>query len=247
MNATRPVRARILDAGKVVDTVERLHRRIAQQFPGSGLSGVCGDLHEVARVTAARAAALAQPYWVLRALVVVVVAVGLAAQIYVGELIDWRGILMRASPVEVAQGLNAAVNLLILASGGIWSVWTLERRWKRRRVFAYLYELRSLSHIIDMHQLTKDARVVLRNEHPVASASERRMTAEQLQRYLDYCTEMLALIAKLAALYAERTQDREVTDAVNEIEDLTNNLGRKIWQKIMNLGQLEEMRTDSSS
>lgn len=50
---------------------------------------------------------------------------------------------------------------------------------------------------------------------------------------------MLALIAKLAALYTEHSQDREVTDAVNEIEDLTSNLGRKIWQKIMTLSRLE--------
>ena len=246
MNTARPLHARILDAGKIVDTVERLNGRIVQQFPGSSLSAVCGDLHDVARVTAARAAALARPYWALRWLVVVVVGVGLAAQIYVAELIDWRRILMRASPVEVAQGLNAAVNLLILAFGGIWFVWTLEQRWKRRRVFAHLYEFRSLAHIIDMHQLTKDPRVVLSHEDSPVTP-ERRMTAGQLQRYLDYCTEMLALIAKLAALYAERTQDREVTDAVNEIEDLTSDLGRKIWQKIMNLGQLQEMEAVSAS
>jgi hypothetical protein len=63
------------------------------------------------------------------------------------------------------------------------------------------------------------------------------MSAPELARYLDYCTEMLALIAKLAALFAERTPDREATDAVNEIEDLTSQLGRKIWEKIMILDQ----------
>jgi hypothetical protein len=160
----------------------------------------------------------------------------------VAALIDWRGILTRASPVEVAQGLAAVVNLLLIAFGGLWSVWTLEQRRKRRRVFAHLYEFRSLAHIIDMHQLTKDPRVVLSPDQPAASPPERRMTPRELSRYLDYCTEMLALIAKLAAVYAERTQDRKVTDAVKEIEELTSNLGRKIWQKIMNLSQLDERR-----
>ncbi len=42
---------------------------------------------------------------------------------------------------------------------------------------------------------------------------------------------MLALIAKLAALYAGQIRDREVMAAVNEVEELTSDLGRKIWQE----------------
>jgi hypothetical protein len=38
-------------------------------------------------------------------------------------------------------------------------------------------------------------------------------------------------IAKLAALYDEHTQDWEVTRGVNEIEELTSNLGRKILKR----------------
>jgi hypothetical protein len=53
---------------------------------------------------------------------------------------------------------------------------------------------------------------------------------------------MLALIGKLAALYAERSRDAVVIDAVSEVETLTANLGRKIWQKIMIIGQLDERR-----
>ena len=68
------------------------------------------------------------------------------------------------------------------------------------------------------------------------------MSEFQLSRYLDYCSEMLALIAKLAALYAGQSRDREVIMAVNEVEELTSSLGRKIWQKIMILHQLDERR-----
>jgi hypothetical protein len=69
------------------------------------------------------------------------------------------------------------------------------------------------------------------------------MSEFELSRYLDYCSEMLALIAKLAALYAARTQDETIIEAVNDLEDLTSNLGRKIWQKIMIISQLDERRT----
>jgi hypothetical protein len=51
---------------------------------------------------------------------------------------------------------------------------------------------------------------------------------------------MLALIGKLAALFADRTRDGVVIDAVNDIENLTNGLGRKIWQKITIISALEQ-------
>jgi hypothetical protein len=94
-----------------------------------------------------------------------------------------------------------------------------------------------------MHQLTKDPTVVLSGGAATSSSPVRQMSEFELSRYLDYCSEMLALIAKLAALYAARTQDETIIEAVNDLEDLTSNLGRKIWQKIMIISQLDERRT----
>jgi hypothetical protein len=97
-----------------------------------------------------------------------------------------------------------------------------------------------MAHVIDMHQLTKDPTVVLQAHKPTAASPTRSMTQFELTRYLDYCAEMLALIGKLAALYAEHLRDAVVIDAVNDIENLTTNLGRKIWQKITILSALED-------
>jgi hypothetical protein len=227
----------ILDAGRIVTTVERLRARIAERFPQSGLAEVGAGLATTAQATAARIERLTRPDYALRALAVIAVIAGLAAQIYIARLIDWRSVLHRADPVGITQGLDAVVNLLLLAFGAIWFVLTLEQRLKRRRVLRALYELRSFAHVIDMHQLTKDPSVVLSGGTPTASSPERRMNAFELSRYLDYCTEMLALIAKLAALYAGHTHDPEVMSAVNEVEALTSDLGRKIWQKIMLIGE----------
>jgi hypothetical protein len=44
---------------------------------------------------------------------------------------------------------------------------------------------------------------------------------------------MLSFTGKLAALYAQYFPDATVTAAVNDIEQLTTNLSRKIWQKIV--------------
>ena len=55
----------------------------------------------------------------------------------------------------------------------------------------------------------------------------------------DYCSELLALTSKLAALYAERFNDSVVLQAVDEVEALTSGLSAKIWQKIMVLDAID--------
>ena len=59
------------------------------------------------------------------------------------------------------------------------------------------------------------------------------MTRVELGRYLDYCSEMLALNSKLAALYAQSLHDPVVLAAVDEVETLTTGLTAKIWQKLV--------------
>jgi len=71
-----------------------------------------------------------------------------------------------------------------------------------------------------------------RSTAPATVFPDRPLSQAQLARYLDYCSELLALISKLAALLAQRQQDVVVLSAVNDIEALTSGLSRKIWQKI---------------
>ena len=232
--------APVLDSGKIVETVARLHARIDERFPGSGLAAVARGLADTARATAARVEDLARPNLALRSLALLAVVAGLAAQIYVARLVDWAAVIRRSDVVGITQGLDSIVNLLLLAFGAIWFVLTLERRLKRRSILRRLFELRSFAHVVDMHQLTKDPTVILSSGPPTPSSPARRMSEFELSRYLDYCSEALALIAKLAALYSEPLQDETVIAAVNEVEELTSDLGRKIWQKIMIISRLDE-------
>lgn len=232
----------LLDPELIVKTVERLRARVMERFPGSGLASVCADLARTAQATAARVERLARPNIALRLIALLAVVAGIAAQVYFAELIDWQDVLRRADPVGITQGLDSIVNLLLLAFAAIWFVLTLEQRMKRRQILVMLYELRSFAHVVDMHQLTKDPTVVLSGSEATTSSPQRQMNRFQLSRYLDYCSEMLALISKLAALYAGQTRDRETIQAVNEVEALTSDLGRKIWQKIMILSELDERR-----
>lgn len=231
---------RTLDAAKIIETLRRLEARIDERFPNSGLSNVAKEATQTAQATAARAAEIAKPNLLLRAGVGALIVAGLAAQIVAANFLHVEGGPLDA--VGLVQGLEAAVNLLILFGGGIWFLLTLEERMKRHRVLEALHELRALAHVIDMHQLTKDPTIVL-NPHLRTQASPARQMSEfELARYLDYCAEMLALLGKLAALYAESVRDPAIVDAVNDVESLTGNLGRKIWQKIMIISQLDERR-----
>lgn len=57
-----------------------------------------------------------------------------------------------------------------------------------------------------------------------------------MKRYLEYCSERLAITSKLAALQAQGLNDPVVLGAVNDIESLCSDLSRKIWQKITIFG-----------
>ncbi|MBI1250267.1 MAG: hypothetical protein GC189_02200 [Alphaproteobacteria bacterium] len=229
---------RTLDASKVVDTLTRLQARIGDRFPESGLSKVCDDVRTLALATAGRVQALSRPRLFLRVGVWSLTVAGVAAQLAMFAAMHPERLSLDAE--SFLPVLEPAVNLLILFGGAVWFLVTLEERLKRNDALAALHELRSLAHVIDMHQLTKDPTLVLRGHNRTAASPERAMSQFELTRYLDYCAEMLALIGKLAALYAERMRDPIVIEAVNELEALTTSLGRKIWQKIMIIGDLSE-------
>ncbi|PXA90263.1 hypothetical protein DMC25_08060 [Caulobacter sp. D4A] len=229
-----------LEAGEVVTTLDHLHARISERFPASGLSRVCARLTATARETARRARRLSRPYLALRLPVAAIVLAALALPTWLIVRTDWLAGLRGADVLHAAEGLEPAVNLALLSAGAVWFLLSLEARWKRARVHKALHELRSFAHVVDMHQLTKDPTLVLGPR--TASSPAREMSRFELARYLDYCAEMLALTAKLAALYAGENDDPAILAAVNDIETLTSDLGRKIWQKIMILGQLDEAK-----
>jgi uncharacterized protein involved in propanediol utilization len=134
--------------------------------------------------------------------------------------------------ISLLQGLESTMNIAILVGLGVIGLTRLESSWKRRRAMASLHTLRSLAHVIDMHQLTKDPKPTHAAAGAAASSAERELPPEGLARYLDYCSEMLSLLGKLAALCAQSHQDTQIAQTANEIEVLTTNLARKIWQKI---------------
>lgn len=237
---------RRLDAGKVILTIDRLRDRIAERFGDAGLVEVASELSRLARDTDKRANTSGRPYLVLRLLVVLLAAGVLALAGLIVVQIDWASLTDGNDLLNLTQGLDSLVNLALLLGGGIWFLLTLEERWKRARVQRWLHELRAFAHVIDMHQLTKDPTVILRAGPATPSSPQRPMTEFQLARYLEYCAEMLSLTGKLSALYAGPSHDHVIIAAAGDVENLCTDLGRKVWQKIMILSQLDEERARPS-
>ena len=216
----------------IASTITRLRRRIEARFPESGLSRVAAELVQLAEANEETLRQLRRPLWWLRGLI------GLAVTA-VAAVVLWAA--TQLAPVarsglggfaDAVQGLEAATNEIILLSLLLLFLVSLENRFKRRTTLRMLHRLRSIAHVVDMHQLTKDPDSVLSSTAPTIVSPERTLSQPQLTRYLDYCSELLALISKLAALLAQHQQDVVVLSAVNDIEALTSGLSRKIWQKI---------------
>ena len=222
-----------LVAEKIIKTLAVLNTRINERFPEAGLVQVCSDLLATAEQTARRAKQAGRPNFLLRFLVFVVLAITIPLMVFAVYSLHPEDLFNDASTAEVTQALESIVNLFILAGALIWYFISREAQQKRRFVLKHLYELRSIAHIIDMHQLTKDPISLSKRAVPTRSSPTREYTSFELARYLDYCSEMLSITGKLAALYGEQTNDTEVIGAVNDIEILTAGIGRKIWQKIM--------------
>jgi hypothetical protein len=158
----------------------------------------------------------------------------------IGVVVVVCGVLLKirlqptfSSIAEFLQGSDAALNEVVFLGAAIFFFVTLETRLKRRRALKAIHVLRSMAHIIDMHQLTKDPERITSVPVSVASGVRRPQSPTELIRYLDYCSDLLALISKIASLYVQNFEDPVTLSAVNEVENLTNGLSRKIWQKIM--------------
>ena len=220
-----------LDPQRVLETTERLARRVHERFPDRGLAGVADEVVAVTRATGELADWLRRPLRSLRLgawTVTVILVAGLVvlfAQLNLSLRVE--------SAAELFQGIESLVNDVVFAGVAIWFVLSIEGRVKRRRALAMLVRLRALAHVIDMHQLSKDPIRSTSGLEATASSHEQGLQGPLLARYLDYCSELLSVLGKLAAMLAQQFDDPVTLSTVDEIEALTTGLSRKVWQKIM--------------
>jgi hypothetical protein len=235
---------RELDVSHIVTTCETLKRRIEERFPESGLARVSGELCQVAREASEVAEWLGRPIrWVRLVTIALVIAL-------VGGMLGAFSVIrleIESKTIDqFAQGVEAMVNDVVFVGIGVYFLLGLEARIKRRRALGALHVLRSLAHIVDMHQLTKDPERLLHRGPDTKSSPTREMTPFMLTRYLDYASELLSLISKIGAVYVQHFDDGDTVQAAGDVEDLTVGLSRKVWQKIMILDRIVDAGTGTS-
>lgn len=225
-----------LQPERIVMTLELLCERIETRLPGRGLSKVARDTRVAASDAVGLAVSIQEPIvWIrivssILALIMVGVVAKLAYHLKFTDADGW----------SMLEGINSGISSLIYLGLAVIFLVTLETRIKRRKALKAVQELRALAHVIDMHQLSKDPEWALHRESSPWDGESEHMDPYLLGRYLDYCVDLLALIGKLAALYAQNSQDGVVLQAVEEVENLTATLATKIWQKIMLLDTLQK-------
>jgi xanthine dehydrogenase molybdopterin-binding subunit B len=236
---------------RIVATIELLGQRIEERFPDTGLRNVCEDVLAIAKNMETRTAWIGRPVIWLRIttwlVVVAVIAIVVGPIVWVVMNSNDSNPLVVDGLAEVIQLTEAGINDVVLIGAAIFFVLTLETRYKRQRALQALHEIRSIAHVIDMHQLTKDPHRILGNEtyKQTTLSPKLEMSRFELHRYLDYCSEMLALLGKIAAVYVQEFDDGVALASAAEIETLTTGLSRKIWQKIAILATVEQDADDA--
>lgn len=222
----------LVDRKKVHATIQTLALRIESRFPKSGLGKVCQSLLTISERSLTTIEWIEKPnYWARGFFYVFMTTV------IVILLASLKELNLKFSTISIAdliQVTEAITSEIVLLSAGIFFLYNYEKRMKRNKIVKAVNELRAIIHLIDMHQLTKDPYVYLHlEEHKNTPYSPKReMSALELNRYLDYCSEMLALTSKLGFLYVQGFHDDICINIVNDLEQLSVALSEKIWQKI---------------
>jgi hypothetical protein len=222
-----------LAAGHVGATVKQLERRIYARFGERGLTKAARDLGHLVDLVQSEAAQsrdrLRRRKLAARAGSITIVAAALVALVFSLRRAIIDGLAHTADWVPLTESV---VNDLVFAAIAVVFLWAFPERLERRALLRLLHRLRSLAHVIDMHQLSKDPEQTSPSYTPTTQSIQHGLDADQLHHYLDYCSEMLSLTAKAAALCAEHSTDGVVLETVSYIETLTTDLSNKIWQKI---------------
>lgn len=227
-------RYREIDPTKLIHTVSRMAERVEEQFPSSGLSAVANEVAAVAEGTVARVAEIKKPRIGLRIAVGVMVLLVLSGPLLFSFVLSFSEEVTNLG--DFLEATDAGLHMLLVLAGGIFFLVGMENRMRRNQALDAIAEFRSLAHLVDLHQINKDPG--LDSLKPPEDDKRTVRSDEALASYLDFSGDLLSIVGKLAAYYAQNLSDRVVLDAVNEIETLTSSLSNKLWLKILVLREM---------
>lgn len=232
------VESTIIQSKKIIETIYTLNLRIRDRFPHSSLLGVGENLYQISRKIDEDIRWIENPNYFFRVFVLLII---LAFFVTIGYSVkDIHPSIDTGNLGNIIQMLEAGLNIIVLTGAAIIFLVSIETRTKRKRVIKAINRLRSIAHLIDMHQLTKDPELQLLGHISTQHSPKRELSSFELSRYLDYCAEMLSLTSKVGFLYVQKFDDTFCINAMNELEELTIGMSSKIWQKIAQIYTLSQ-------
>jgi hypothetical protein len=222
-----------LEAHYIAHAAAKLEGRIRARLPGRRLADVAHrlsvmvpDMHDGFSTSFVR---YRRSRLFSRAASLTVVVATVVALVFALKDPALDGVDDSSDLVGLVEGI---VSDLVYASIAVFFLWALPERRERRTLLLLLHQLRSLAHVVDTRQRDKDPEQAREDYVPTAKRPPNRMTAEELHHCFDYCSELVSLVAKAAALCAEHSSDSVVLTTVSDLETLSAQMSQKIWQKI---------------
>jgi len=212
----------VLREDKIVETARNYHKRIDKRFPSAGISRVAAEVVRVSEAAAERAAYIRRPdrwQWAGRVAIAV-----LALGVIIGYFTSHEDQPFTLAKIYRFVDETKVFGAYLVAAAIF--LWNADTRWKRKRALQAVHELRSLAHLVDMYQLVKAP------DRPDVTVAGKVLDADALRWYLQYCTELLALLSKVGQLYVQDFPDAIALAAVDQFENLTGSLSAKIYQKL---------------
>lgn len=224
LNPKKHVAKHRLDPARIVETAQNLAQEVGERLPGTTLAGLAAELLSIAHSTEERATQASKPIHSLR--IASAAAIGIASLSLLLVAFHIHARWEFATITEVFESMSAGVNLVALLAGAIWFLASFEARIKRRRALQSVEELREFIHVIDVTQLYFTP-ILFKTD------DDQSLNSQKLDHtYLLYCTQMLALIANLAALYSRDAAGDSIMRAVFEVELLANTITSKLQSKV---------------
>jgi hypothetical protein len=217
----------------VAATASKLVERISSRFGQDHLTDVALQVERVARMSDAKLKKSLRLGRVIRWLTwpwVLAAALGIVAWIRSLHLT-----IELKDAGDLAQSLDSIFQLLLVLGAGAWFLLSIGSKVQRAALLKALQELNELAQVVDLIQLDKDPdRLHFSKEQRTDKSPTlgKANTAFLLSRYLDYCAELLSILAKVGCLYRDKVSDEVVLSRLGDFDRLTNQLRANISTKM---------------
>ena len=213
----------LLNPVTIVNTADNLKKEIADRLPGSALAKLAEELENLARQSEDRIESFKRPVYKIRifSFLTIFMAIAILTWSITSLPASWRF----ETVAELFEAIDTGFNLIVLLTGALWFLYSLEATLKRKQALESIKSLRQFIHTIDITQLYYTPDIYKPDSHLSDSA------VKLDNSYLLLCAQMLGIIGNLSALYTQADSSDSVWRASSEAEILANAIATKLVTK----------------